>query len=45
MVIVNRNTVRYNKFLLVVAVVVVFASYCYSFFVISLEHFRVIIDL
>jgi len=28
---VNRNIVRYNKYLVVVTVVVVFVSYCYSY--------------
>jgi len=27
---VNRNIVRYNKYLVVITVVVVFVSYCYS---------------
>jgi len=31
MVSVNRNIVRYNKYLVVVTVVVVFVSYCYSY--------------
>jgi len=28
---VNRNIVKYNKYLLVITVVVVFVSYCYSY--------------
>jgi len=28
---VNRNMVRYNKYLVAVTVVVVFVSYCYSY--------------
>ena len=28
---INRNIVRYNKYLVVVTVVVVFVSYCYSY--------------
>jgi len=28
---VNRNIVRYNKYVVVVTVVVVFVSYCYSY--------------
>ena len=32
MVSVNRNIVRYNKYLVVVTVVVVFVSYCYSYY-------------
>jgi len=31
MVSVNRNIVRYNKYIVVVTVVVVFVSYCYSY--------------
>ena len=28
---INRNIVRYNKYIVVVTVVVVFVSYCYSY--------------
>jgi len=28
---VNRNIVRYNKYIVIVTVVVVFVSYCYSY--------------
>jgi len=28
---INRNTVRYNKYLIVVTVVLVFVNYCYSY--------------
>jgi len=31
MVSINRNIVRYNKYIVVVTVVVVFVSYCYSY--------------
>jgi len=41
---VNRNIVGYNKYVLVVTVVVVFVSYFHSY-VTSLENFRVVIDL
>jgi len=31
MIIVNRNIVGYNKYLLVITVLVIFVSYCYSY--------------
>ena len=42
---VKRNIVRYNKYLVVVTVVVVFVSYCYIYVVISLEHSTVVIGV
>ena len=40
---VHRNIVRYNRYLVVVTVVVVFVSYCYSYCEILSEHSTVVI--